>query len=199
MTKSLTIYSDCFYKDIRIKEQQCPYTWYSELLDLLYSHFLAAKEWHQSKRTITTRFDFTFPSCYSESCEGVFSVFLAEFMKNIPPEYDLLYFWVREQAESNHPHYHLLLLASKLKHRSFHRLFNYANVLWCKHLDIPLIRGYVQENRTHTINWKQEQHDGKYSFDKAFHHAVYLAKTKEKEHNPGYSKLYGISKTKDAK
>ena len=199
MTKPLTIYSDCFYKDIRIKEQQCPYTWYSELLDLLYHQFLAAKERHQSKRTITTRFDFTFPSCYSGSCEGVFSVFLAEFMKNVPPEYELLYFWVREQAESNHPHYHLLLLASKLKHRSFHRLFNYANVLWCKHLDIPLIRGYVQENRTHTINWQQEQHDGKYSFDKAFHHAVYLAKTKEKAYDLGYSKLYGISKTKDAK
>ena len=199
MTKPLTIYSDCFYKDIRIKEQQCPYTWYSELLDLIYNQFLAAKELHKSKRTITTRFDFTFPSSYSGSCEGVFSVFLAEFMKNVPKEYELLYFWVREQAESNHPHYHLLLFASKLKHRSFHRLFNYANVLWCKHLDIPLVRGYVQENRTHTINWKQDQNTGKYSFGNAFHHAVYLAKTKEKEHNLGNSKLYGISKTKEEK
>lgn len=199
MAKSLTIYSDCFYKGIRIKEQQCSYTWYSELLDLLYNQFLSAKEQHKSRRTITTRFDFTFPVCYSGSCEGVFSSFLAEFMKNVPSEYDLLYMWVREQAESDHPHYHLQLFASKLKHRSFHRLFNYANVLWCKHLEIPLIRGYVQENRTHTINWKLDPFNGKYSFTNAFHHAVYLAKTKEKSNHYGKSKLYGISNTKEAK
>ena len=199
MTKPRTVYSDFDYKGFKIKEPQCPYTWYSELLDLLYNQFLSAKEQHKSGRTITTRFDFTFPVCYSRSCEGVFSVFLAEFMKNVPSEYDLLYVWVREQAESDHPHYHLLLLASKRKHRSFHRLFNHANVLWCKHLKIPLIRGYVQENRTHTINWKLDPFNGKYSFTNAFHHAVYLAKTKEKSSHYGKSKLYGISKTKEAK
>ncbi len=197
MSKPLTLFSQCSYKGIRIKKPQCPYTWYSELLDLLYELFLVAKERHNSKRTITARFDFKFPSSYPDSCEGVFSAFLAEFMKNASEEYDLLYLWVREQSDSDHPHYHLQLLASKLKHRSFHRLFNYANVLWCKHLDIPLMRGYVQENRTHTVNWNQDPNTGKHSLADAFHHAVYLAKTKEKDHALGNSKLYGISKIKE--
>ena len=199
MSKPQAIHSDCFYNGIKIKESQCPYTWYSELLDLLYDLFLAAKERHNSKRTITTRFDFTFPSSYSDSCEGVFSTFLAEFMKNIPPEYEILYVWVREQSDSPHPHYHLQLLASKSKHRSVHRLFNYANVLWCKHLDIPCMRGYVQENRTCTINWKQDADNNNHTFDDAFHYAVYLAKTKEKSTSLGNSKLYGISKSRSEK
>ena len=197
MSNQLTTFSKCSYNGIRLKERQCPYVWYAELLDLLYELFLAAKERHNSKRSITTRFDFKFPSTYPDSCEGVFPTFLAEFMKNVPEEYDLLYLWVREQSDSDHPHYHLQLLASKLKHRSFHRLFNYANVLWCKHLDIPLMRGYVQENRTHTINWRQDPNAGKHSLADAFHHAAYLAKTKEKPLNLGNSKLYGISKIKE--
>ena len=188
-----TIFSDCTYNGLKIKECQCPYTWYSELLDPLYKLFLTAKERHNSKRTITTRFDFKFPTNYPDSCEGVFSTFLAEFVKNVPEEYELLYIWVREQSESDHPHYHLQLLASKLKHRSFHHLFNYANVLWCKHLDIPLMRGYVQENRTHTINWQQDRNAGKNSLADAFHHAVYLAKTTEKSQALGNKKLYGRS------
>ena len=195
MSNHLTIFSNCSYRDIRIKEDQCSYTWYSELLDRLYNLFLTARKRH--KRTITTRFDFSFPSIYPDSCEGIFSTFLAEFVKNVPSDYDLLYMWVREQSDSDHPHYHLQLLASKSKHRSFHRLFNYANVLWCKHLDIPLMRGYVQENRTHTVNWKQDPYTGKHSLAAAFHHAVYLAKTPGKTKYLGNSKLYGISKIRE--
>ena len=115
-----------------------------------------------------------------------------------PPEFQLLYFWVREQTEaSDHPHYHLLLFLSKEKKRSLHKLYVQANALWCKHIGIPVVKGYVQENRNHAIRWKDGDSPDNPSLCKAFHHAVYICKCKEKERTPKYAKLYGYSQLTD--
>ena len=92
---------------------------------------------------------------------------------------------------------HLLLFLSKEKKRSLHKLYVQANALWCKHIGIPIVKGYVQENRNHAIRWKDGDSPDNPSLCKAFHHAVYICKCKEKERTPKYAKLYGYSQLTD--
>ncbi len=192
MSKFMKKYSEQFYHGFRIRENYEPYIWNEDLLDAIECNFKAAKRIHKT-RTLTGRFEFTFPKHHIGTCEFLFSAFIAEFVKHFPPEFQLFYMWVREQEESNHPHYHLQLWVSKESKQSLHRLYIYASVLWCKHLNIPVMKGYVHRDPEYTIRWKQGYSPDNQQLSKAFRHAAYIAKTKEKSLTAKNAMLYGCS------
>ena len=196
------------FRNIPLKKEHCSYIWYEELLDKLYDLFQQVHDYHTSsifkdKRPLCGMFNLHFPHGFvtqdnsntkqPDPYQRTFTAFLTEFNKSCN-DLGLLYFWVREQELSPHPHYHLFLFISKEKKRSLHRLFVYASCLWCKYLNIPVMRGYVQEGRNHTIDWKQGNNHNNPSYCRAFQHAIYLAKIKEKALTPSNVNLYGHSK-----
>jgi hypothetical protein len=201
----MTTFSQTIYNGFRIQDDHTHYSWFEHLLSVLDKMFQEASHLHRT-RTLIGRFDFTFPVEYCDSVEdskpingtrskAVFSSFLADFVESIDLNLKLIYYWVREQTDSSiHPHYHLLLFISKDIKRSLHRLYILANVLWCKHLNIPTTKGFVQEIRTHTVKWKDGYIPQNESLAKAFRHAAYICKCNEKFMTPKYASLYGCSR-----
>ena len=194
MSRYMTKFSGTIYNGFCLQDDYSQYSWFEYLLSRQEQIFQKAKELHKT-RTLMGRFDFTFPVGYCDSPETVFSSFLAEFVKSINLDWELIYYWVREQTEASiHPHYHLLLFVSKEKKRSLHRLYVHAHALWCKHLDIPTMKGFVQEGRNYTVKWKDGYVPQNESLARAFRHAAYICKCKEKFMTPKYASLYGCSR-----
>jgi len=147
---------------------------------------------NKHNKVLFVRFDITYPQ------EGLYpndNKLLSRFIealkvhckrKNLDPHY----LWVREQASSDHPHYHVILLLNGNKTQNPRGIFNKASELWGNCLDVDA-SGLVHYGTYLMI--KRNTPEFNQTFQDCFSHASYLAKAYSKGSAPQGVREMGMS------
>ncbi len=96
-------------------------------------------------KSLVIRFDIRYPHDYPITHDNQH---LSETIAYISKKYkrqglDPKYFWVMEQHQSHHPHYHLVLFLDGQKIRSYSHVFHNVEEAWARALQIESARGLV--------------------------------------------------------
>lgn len=182
------------YNDFPIYESE--YGLYRELVENIFK--LHDYTTIKHNKVLFTLLTLTFPhhTTYDTSNNNVFTNFLESLIRHLKRDgLDPYYLWVREQNESTHPHYHLVLWLNGSKVQSIYSIFNTANELWCLNNHIPLCLGLVQFNEREPVIMIRRDSNGYLSSEyfESFKWATYCAKCATKSCPPGV-RMFGMSR-----
>ncbi len=159
-------------------------------LEKLFNHTIT-----KHNKVFFVRFDVRFPDCFNiPNHNELISNFTESFIRYFKrKKYDPYYLWVREQSESNNPHYHFIVLLDGNK-------IQYANTVWFKAEEVWNKQLLYPPNNKGLINYCNSFESGKmihrnkeHTFNQAFKWASYLAKDDCKNINNSYRSV-GMSR-----
>jgi len=152
-------------------------------------------------RVFFMRMDVKFPQGGDHSSRGnLFQGFLASFMTHLARHgLSPLYLWVREQAESPTPHFHVALMLDGTQTRSAHRHWAKAVELWglalgqdatgLIHRCFTEVNGNTQDG----VMIERGAADCQAMFDHCFHWMSYMCKENSKGDAPWHHREFGGS------
>ena len=159
-------------------------------LDKLFSYSI-----NKHNKVFFVRFDVTFPEGFNSTKPNqLISNFTESLIRCFKrKKYDPYYLWVREQNDSNHPHYHYVMLLDGNKIQYANTVWFKAEKLWNKQLDIPLnYKGLIHYCNQFSSGLMLYRNNPD-SLNQAFKWASYLAKNDSKNFNSEYRSV-GMSR-----